>query len=441
MTQRDRRLILPTLALVLAACAPDAAQPTAAPTIARFTASPAATATTAATDTEVVEAPTETAEATAAPTLTRVPPTDVPASTPDASQLSLGQYALQEVVSGLTRPVVLTYADDGTDRMFIVEQRGLIHVLRDGQLLDEPYLDLQDRVTDAENEQGLLGLAFSPDFAQSGRFYVYYTSEDAGKNTLSRFQADPAADVADPDSEQILRAVDDPYGNPNGGDILFGPDGYLYVGLGDGGAGGDPEDRAQNLDELLGKILRLDVSGDEIAIPPDNPFAQGGGRPEIWIYGVRNPWRFSFDRATGDLWIGDVGQNEIEEIDYLPAGQAGGRNLGWRAYEGSAEYADTSHPNEDPVFPVLEYHHDQGCSVTGGYVYRGPALPALNGAYFYGDFCSGHVWAAWTKDGGATWENRLFGDAGISLSSFAQDRDGELYLIDHGGVIYKLVAR
>ncbi len=441
MTQRDRRLILPTLALVLAACAPGSTQPAAAPTIARVTAVPAATATTAPTDTELAEAPTETAAATAAPTVTIVPPTDVPASTPDASQLSLDQYALQEVVSGLTRPVVLTYADDGTDRMFIVEQRGLISVLRDGKLLDEPYLDLQDRVTDSENEQGLLGLAFSPDFAQSGRFYVYYTSEDAGKNTLSRFQADPAADVADPDSEQILLAVDDPYGNHNGGDILFGPDGYLYAGLGDGGAGGDPEDRAQNLDELLGKILRLDVSGDKIAIPPDNPFAQGGGRPEIWVYGVRNPWRFSFDRATGDLWIGDVGQNEIEEIDFLPAGQAGGRNLGWRAYEGSATYADTSHPNVDPVFPILEYHHDQGCSVTGGYVYRGQALPALNGAYFYGDFCSGHVWAAWSEDGGATWENRLFGDAGISLSSFAQDREGELYLIDHDGVIYKLVAR
>lgn len=441
MLLRDRCLILPTLALVLAACAPEPTQPTAAPTIARVTASPIATTTTAPTDIEAVEAPTETAEATVTPTETPEPPPSVSASTPDSSQLSMDQFALQEVVGGLTRPVVLAYAEDDADRMFVVEQRGLIWVLREGELLDEPYLDLQDRVTDAANEQGLLGLAFSPDFAQSGRLYVYYTSEDGGKNTISRFQADPAADVADPDSEQILLAVDDPYGNHNGGDILFGPDGYLYAGFGDGGAAGDPEDRAQNLDELLGKIVRLDVSGDEIAIPPDNPFAQGGGRPEIWIYGVRNPWRFSFDRATGDLWIGDVGQNEIEEVSYLPAGQAAGRNLGWRAYEGSERYTDTAYPNEDPVFPVLEYRHSQGCSVTGGYVYRGQALPALTGAYFYGDFCSGNVWAAWTEDDGATWENRLFGNSGISISSFAQDRAGELYLIDHGGVIYKLVAR
>ncbi len=441
MMKPDRRLIVLTLAAVLAACSPEASEPTAAPTIARVTASPGATATTAPTDTEAVEAPTETAAATEAPTPTSEPVAQAPAGTPDAAKVSLDQYALEEVVGGLDRPLILTYADDDSGRLFIVEQPGRIRILRDGALLDEPYLDLQDRVTDGENEQGLLGLAFSPDFAESGRLYVYYTSEDAGKNTISRFQADPSADVADPDSEQILLAVTDPYGNHNGGHIVFGPDGYLYAGLGDGGAADDPEDRALDLDELLGKMLRLDVSGDEIGIPDDNPFAGGGGRPEIWIYGVRNPWRYSFDRLTGDLYIGDVGQNAIEEIDFLPAGEAGGRNLGWRAYEGSKAYLDTRHPNPDPVPPILEYTHNDGCSVTGGYVYRGQALPALNGVYFYGDFCSGNVWAAWSEDGGATWTNQLFGDAGFALSSFAEDPAGELYLLDHGGVIYKLVAR
>ena len=434
MPRFDLRLLLAALPLALTACLTATPSATPAPTLAQVTAA----ATTA------VSAPTSTAARTDTalpdPTATLTPEPTIPL-TPDAAEVMLDRYAIQEVVSGLERPVVVTHAGDGSLRLFIVEQPGRIRVVRAGTLLEEPYLDLTDRVTDDSNEQGLLGLAFSPTFAEDGRFYVYYTAEDEGKNTIARFTTDPAADVADPDTEQILLEVDDPYGNHNGGMLAFGPDGYLYAGLGDGGSGGDPEDRAQDLGSLLGKIVRLDVSGDALSIPPDNPFASGGGRPEIWIYGLRNPWRFSFDRLTGDLYIGDVGQNEIEEIDYLAAGEAAGRNLGWRIFEGTQPYADTRHAGADPLSPILEYRHGaDGCSVTGGYVYRGRDLPALLGVYFYGDYCSGNIWTAWSGDG-VTWTNQLFGDSELSLSSLGEDQAGELYFIDHTGIIYKLVAR
>lgn len=433
--QIERRFLLLALPALLAACSLAAPTATPAPTIARVTATPAAPT---AAPTDTLAAATEVATEAPAPTETSVPEA-VAAGTPNPEALSLDRYALQEVVTDLDRPVFVTHAGDGSGRLFVVEQPGRIRVIRDGALLDTPYLDLTDRVTDSENEQGLLGLAFSPDFEESGRLYVYYTAEDEGKNTIARFQADPAADVADPDSEQILLAVDDPYGNHNGGMLAFGPDGYLYAGLGDGGAGGDPEDRAQDLDALLGKILRLDVSGPDLAIPPDNPFASGGGRPEIWIYGVRNPWRYSFDRLTGDLYIGDVGQNQYEEIDFLPNGQSRGVNLGWRVYEGNHDYDSTRHAGADPVGPILEYTHSDGCSVTGGYVYRGSALPALNGVYFYADFCSTNIWVAWA-DGG-TWTSQLFGTAHFPIPSFGEDEAGELYVVDIEGILYRLVAR
>lgn len=439
MMSFERRLLLAALPILIAACSLASPTVTPVPPIARISPTPSdPTAPPTETEADVAAAVTEAVAATpsAEPTATAAP---VAVGTPDPGALSLDQYALQEVAKDLDRPVFVTHAGDGSGRLFVVEQPGRIRVIRDGQLLAEPYLDLTDRVTDSENEQGLLGLAFSPTFTQDGRLYVYYTAQDEGKDTVARFTADPQADTADRDSGTVLLAVDDPYGNHNGGMLAFGPDGYLYAGFGDGGSAGDPEDRAQDLDSLLGKILRLDVSGDAYTIPSDNPFANGGGRPEIWIYGVRNPWRYSFDRLTGDLYIGDVGQNQYEEIDYLPNGESRGRNLGWRVFEGLHEYDTTRHAGADPVPPILEYTHSEGCSVTGGYVYRGSALPALNGVYFYADFCSTTIWAAWTD--GSAWTSQTFGTAHFPVGSFGEDQAGELYLVDLDGVLYKLVGR
>ncbi|HRF47533.1 MAG TPA: PQQ-dependent sugar dehydrogenase [Anaerolineales bacterium] len=426
------------LALLMSACsAATVPAATLVPTLTRMTQTPSRVAPSATPSPAHTPSPTVTPEPTITPS-----PTAIALADPNRDQLSLDHYALEEVAGDFARPVFLTHAGDGSGRLFIVDQPGVIYVVRDGVRLETPYLDLTDRVTDDSNEQGLLGLAFSPSFAEDGRFYVYYTAEGGGANTIARFRADPLADVADANSEQVLLAVDDPYGNHNGGMLAFGPDGYLYAGLGDGGAAGDPQDNGQDLTSLLGKILRLDVAGDDLAVPVDNPFDAAVGRPEIWVYGLRNPWRFSFDRVTGDLYIGDVGQNIIEEVDYLPAGAAAGANLGWRVFEGSQPYDASGLDAVDPVPPILEYRHGaDGCSITGGYVYRGGALADLNGIYFYGDYCSGLIWAAWSIEGEGAWVNQVFGDAGFPISSFAEDEVGELYVIDHGGVVYRLVSR
>jgi len=338
-------------------------------------------------------------------------------------------YEWKPLVDGLDRPVDLQSAQDGTGRLFIIEKYGAIRIFKDGQLSPQPFLNIDDRVNDDSNEMGLLGLAFHPNFEQNGYFYVNYTG-DGGNTRISRFTAN--GDVADPNSEQVLMVIDQPFPNHNGGAVAFGPDGYLYLGLGDGGAAGDPFKNGQNTETLLGKLLRIDVNnGDPYAIPADNPFGN-----EVWAYGLRNPWRISFDRATGDLWIGDVGQNQYEEIDYLPAGSLGGANFGWSVMEGLHGYDGEAQPGL--LLPVVEYSHEIGCSVTGGYVYRG-SMPEWNSVYLYGDYCSGSVSGLILVDG--QWQSRVLFEAVATITSFGQDEAGELYFTSDNGSIYILAKK
>jgi glucose/arabinose dehydrogenase len=314
--------------------------------------------------------------------------------------------------------------------LFIIEKQGDIRIYENGQLLDAPFLDITDRVDASGNEMGLLGLAFHPGYEQNGFFYVNYTG-DRGNTRISRFQA--SGNSADSASEKVLLVIEQPYENHNGGALTFGPDGYLYAGLGDGGLAGDPHKNGQNTESLLGKILRLDVNnGDPYAIPSDNPFGN-----EVWAYGLRNPWRISFDRATGDLWIGDVGQGNWEEVDYLAAGSEGGANFGWSVMEGTHNY--DSEPRSGMYLPVAEYSHAEGgCSITGGYVYRG-MIPEWNGVYIYGDYCSGKVWALILSDG--QWQSQLMFETGVLITSFGQDESGEIYLASDTGNVYKLTVK
>jgi glucose/arabinose dehydrogenase len=278
---------------------------------------------------------------------------------------------------------------------------------------------------------GLLGLAFHPNYSQNGFFYLNYNG--TGRATfISRFQG--SGNSADPNSETNLLRIEQPFSNHKGGTLHFGPDGYLYAGLGDGGAAGDPFGNAQNLEVLLGKILRIDVdSGEPYAIPPDNPFGN-----EILHYGLRNPWRISFDKLTGDLYIGDVGQGQWEEIDVVPAGSPSGWNFGWDYYEGSHEYEPQGTAGEY-AFPVVEYSHAEGgCSVTGGYVYRG-SMSEWNGIYLYGDYCTGFVWGLINVDG--AWQKKLLFEANVRITSFGQDKAGEIYLLSDGGEVYKLAQK
>ncbi|MEM6675304.1 MAG: PQQ-dependent sugar dehydrogenase [Planctomycetota bacterium] len=335
-------------------------------------------------------------------------------------------------------PLAVMHAGDGTDRLFVVEQGGRIRVFDNDPnvVASEVFLDISDRVI-ANGERGLLGLAFDPDYETNGSFYVYYSASTSTPNqdhrsVVSRFQvtADPSA--ADPNSETVLSSFDQPYGNHNAGCLAFGPDGMLYIGSGDGGSANDPQRNAQNRTNLLGKVLRIEPDG---SIPQDNPFVgEGGGvREEIWAYGLRNPFRFAFDRATGDLWLGDVGQNAIEEVDLI---QRGG-NYGWVHYEGTR-------PNVDPgglafadtIPPVIEYPHALGQSVTGGTVYRGALNPSLNGAYLYGDFVSGRIWAL-VHDGEQVISNEQVAQV-ANPSSFGEDEAGELYVTSFDGSVYRL---
>ncbi|HEX2990547.1 MAG TPA: PQQ-dependent sugar dehydrogenase [Anaerolineales bacterium] len=360
-------------------------------------------------------------------------PTEAPSTEPPPSASTFpdpNAYQWQIIASGLQRPVDLQ--PNGSGRLFIIEKTGRIRIIENGQLLSEPFLDITDRVGSRGNEQGLLGLAFHPQYEENGWFYVNYTDTN-GDTVLARFQVLSDANRSDPGSELRLLGVDQPYPNHNGGALAFGPDGYLYAGLGDGGAAGDPQGNAQSLDTLLGKILRLDVdSGEPYAIPGDNPFGN-----EIWAYGLRNPWRLSFDTATGDLYIGDVGQGEWEEIDFLAAGSAGGANFGWDHREGAHDYEGGGPAGM--IDPVAEYSHPEGgCSVSGGYVYRG-AMPEWNGIYLYGDYCTGIIWGLFRSVAG--WQEQQLFDVDVTITSFGQDENGEVYLVSDSGSIHRLVPR
>jgi glucose/arabinose dehydrogenase len=351
---------------------------------------------------------------------------------------------LEQVATGLDFPVYLT-APAGDARLFVVEKTGRIRIVRNGAVVAAPFLDLSARVSDG-SEQGLLGLAFDPHYAQNGRFFVDYTDKD-GNTRISRFSvSSSSADVADAASESAVIEIDQPYANHNGGQVVFGPDGYLYIGMGDGGSGGDPQGHGQNAGDLLASILRVDVSAASgYAIPADNPFVhQAGARGELWDIGLRNPWRFSFDRSGGDLYIADVGQNAWEEVDVSPASNGAGRglNYGWNRMEGTHCYEGSTCDRQGLTLPVLEYDHADGCSITGGYVYRGSAVPALRGMYFYADYCSGWV-RSFTFAGGRATDPRSWPSLrpGGQITSFGEDANGELYILQSDGKVFRVVAQ
>jgi glucose/arabinose dehydrogenase len=374
---------------------------------------------------------------------TQIPlPSSTPAFARPAMLPDPAGYEWRLVVDGLSTPIGLENAMDGSGRLFAIEQPGLIRIIQDGSLLSVPFLDIRSRVGSSGSEQGLLGLAFHPRYAENGYFFVNYTDK-GGDTVIARYRVSADSSLADPTTELRLLQVEQPYANHNGGDMAFGPDGYLYISLGDGGSGGDPRNNGQSLETLLGKILRIEVGeADNYSIPNDNPFVDGGGRPEIWAYGLRNPWRISFDRLTGDLYIADVGQNSWEEVNFQVFDSSGGENYGWNIMEASYCFQSSSCDQSGLTLPVVEYAlHVQGdCAVTGGYVYRGNLLPAWQGIYIYGDYCSGRVWGLFLNQAGV-WENGLLFETSARITAFSQDEDGEIYLVHHGGSVYQLIEK
>jgi glucose/arabinose dehydrogenase len=351
-------------------------------------------------------------------------------------------YEWIPIISGLELLVDIQNAGDGSGRLFIVERRGFIRIFQNNQLLLSPFLDIQSKVGSQKTEQGLLGLAFHPNFANNGRLFVNYTDRN-GHTVIAHFHiSEDDPNRVDPNSEVDMLHIDQPYVNHNGGGLAFGPDGYLYIGLGDGGSGGDPLGNGQNLQTMLGKMLRIDVDhGTPYAIPDDNPYALGGGLPEIWAYGLRNPWRFSFDHLTGDLYIADVGQDGWEEVNIVPADIPGGANFGWSYYEGTHTHKGQPPADSQFTWPAGEYSHADGCSVTGGNVYRGTALPEWQGVYLYGDYCSGKVWGLIRTNGNDQQAKILFA-TGAKITTFGLDEAGEIYLGDYeSGTLRRLERR
>ncbi|MBI4444730.1 MAG: PQQ-dependent sugar dehydrogenase [Acidobacteria bacterium] len=347
---------------------------------------------------------------------------------------------LAPVVSGLVNPVYVTHSGDQTSRLFIVEQAGRILIHHNEVLLSPPFLDIRDKVNSG-GEKGLLGLAFHPDFRNNRRFFVNYTRLDGSqlRTIIAEYQASLSDANRAEGTEKVLLEVNQPFSNHNGGHLAFGPDGFLYVALGDGGSGGDPQGNAQNLGALLGKILRIDVNESvPYAIPPNNPFARtAGARPEIWAYGLRNPWRFSFDKEGGRLFAADVGQNSWEEIDLIVRGG----NYGWNIMEGAHCFPSTTSCNRAGlILPISEYGRSEGISVTGGYVYRGTQNTELRGKYIFGDYGSGRIWALEQRPSGE-WNRTELLRAGFPISSFGEDEAGEIYVADHSGAIFKMQMR
>jgi glucose/arabinose dehydrogenase len=394
------------------------------------------------------DAPTEQPTLTEPPTLPpTAPPTarPTPKPTPTAGPTPVLPFhlATEPFADGFLQLTFLANAGDGTGDLYAVEQRGVVwRVAADGTVDRTPFLDIHERIGCCD-ERGLLGLAFHPDFADNGRFFANYTDLE-GNTVVSEFNLFDDG-YGDPDSELELLGIEQPFPNHNGGMLAFGADGYLYIGTGDGGAGGDPNGNGQNFATLLGKILRIDIdSGDPYAIPEGNPFPVGnraGAQPEIWDWGMRNPWRFSFDRQTGDLWIGDVGQEAHEEIDAEAAG-TGGKNYGWNTMEGTFCFLTSACEQEGLTLPVAEYSHADGCAVIGGYVYRGSAYPELIGQYIFSDLCSSNLWvidaAAALESGSA--ESVVYGIAANTPTSFGEDEAGELYLVNDGGQILRVTV-
>lgn len=351
--------------------------------------------------------------------------------------------ALQEVAASLNRPVSIVNAGDGSGRLFFVLQGGEVLLHDDAGTRPTPFLDVSALVSCCA-EQGLLDLAFHPRYAENGLFFISYT-DTAGASVVARYTISTDPSLADSNSAKLLLRVTQPFTNHNGGQIRFGPDGFLYIALGDGGSGGDPDNRAQDKSDLLGKILRIDIDqGPTYAVPPDNPFVgDAGARGEIWAWGLRNPWRFSFDRSTGDLFIGDVGQRDREEVDFQISTSPGGENYGWRRMEGTLCFEPDVGCNDGTlVLPILDYAHvDENCSITGGYRYRGTAFPQARGMYFYADFCSGRIWGASEQPGGG-WTTQELLNTDRRISSFGEDETGEIYIahLDRdNGAVYRLV--
>jgi glucose/arabinose dehydrogenase len=340
---------------------------------------------------------------------------------------------LERIASGFNAPIYAT-AVGGGQLLYVVEQAGVIRIVDGTTVRPTPFLDIRNLVGSG-GERGLLGFAAPKNFPQSDRVYVHYTDRD-GDTVLASYRSTTA--LADPATANVLLRVDQPYANHNGGMIAFGRDGFLYMGLGDGGSGGDPQGNGQSLETLLGKILRLDVSRGGADCPATNPMVGTGARCEIWAYGLRNPWRFSFDAQTGDLFIGDVGQNQWEEIDFSPASSKGGENYGWNVFEGRHQFRPASLENH--VEPIAEYPTGPGgtCAVTGGYVYRGSRIPDLIGRYVFGDYCSGQIWVLERQ--GRSWVREELMDTDLSIASFGEDAQRELLIVDRGGSLHRLRA-